>query len=278
MSRTIGEWLDFFRKNGADLRELTWLLAEVEGLAKNVIWDPRSKIEFSQEQEEWFCKRAKRLLLGEPLAYILGFVEFLSCRIELSPQVLIPRQETEILVEQVCAYLDQQTVSGRVLWDVCCGSGCIAIAIKKRFPLLHVVASDLSRDALLLAQKNANANGVDVEFRYGDLLIPFEGEVADDIVSNPPYLTYAEYQQLDASVKNFEPKHALLGGVQGVAFYERFAEEAHRFLIPQGRLWMEIGSTQGLLVQQLFASPPWCRSRLQQDWAGRDRFFSVERE
>lgn len=279
MRSSIGDWLSVFRGRGADVRELQWLLSELQGVGPISFFD-RFDPCFTEEQENWFCEKAERLVMGEPLAYVLGFVEFLSCRIETTPKVLIPRQETEILVEKICSQLQnqQERLSQRVLWDICCGSGCIGIAIQKRFPSLRVVASDLSVEALELAEKNAVANGVVLEFRQGDLLQPFEGEVADLIVSNPPYLSLEEYETVDSSVRQFEPKLALMGGVHGTAFYERLAKETHYFLRPQGQLWLEIGSTQGLFVEQLFANSPWRGGLLYQDWAGWDRFFSVERE
>lgn len=279
MRNSVGEWLSIFRSRGADGRELEWLCREVQGQEPIAFFD-RFDHYFTEKQEDWFCEKAERLVKGEPLAYVLGFVEFLSCRIETTPQVLIPRQETEILVEKICGQLEgqQELLSQQVLWDLCCGSGCMGIAIQKRFPSLRVVASDLSKEALDLAQKNAVANGVIVEFRQGDLLQPFEGEVADYIISNPPYLSQEEYEIAEPSVRQFEPKLALLGGVKGTAFYERLAEKAPDFLRSHGQLWLEVGSTQGVLVEKLFAHPPWRHGRLCQDWAGKDRFFSVERE
>ncbi len=279
MRRTIGEWLFFFCERGGNIRELRWLLAEGEGGKRGEFLDPFHYFS-SQEHESWFCEGAERLVAGEPLAYVLGFVEFLSCRIETTPHALIPRQETEILVEALCGQLQSQKgrLSQHVLWDICCGSGCIGIAIKKRFPALRVIASDVSADALELAEKNAVANNVEVEFRKGDLLEPFEGEKAHYLVCNPPYLSMQEYEQLDLSVKQFEPKQALIGGETGMLFYERLAGEGHRFLQPVGRLWLEMGSSQGKRIQQLFTTSPWLHGRLWQDWAGWDRFFSVERE
>ncbi len=113
---------------------------------------------------------------GEPLQYIRGEIEFLDCLIKLTPAVLIPRQETEILVDKIIGRLKRQELSGKILWDVCCGSGCIGIALKKKFPTLQVVLSDLSSEALQVARENAQANGVDVSFMQGDLLNPFAGK------------------------------------------------------------------------------------------------------
>ncbi len=194
----------------------------------------------------------KRAATQEPLEYILGSVEFAGCTIALAPSVLIPRPETEILVSLVVKKLEGKSLEGKVLWDVCSGSGCIGIALKKAFPALRVVLSDCSPDALRLAEQNAKTNGVAVEFEMGDLLERFHGASADIVVCNPPYLSTNEYLNAQHSVRAFEPKLALVGGEKGTEFYERLARELPGCLRTPALVALEIGWNQGAAVQAIF--------------------------
>ncbi|WP_068467870.1 peptide chain release factor N(5)-glutamine methyltransferase [Candidatus Protochlamydia phocaeensis] len=232
------------------------------------------------KSEEWANCQAylARRLKGEPLAYIKGTIEFYNCLIHVNPSVLIPRQETEILVDKIVHILSKEDLRGKTLWDVCCGSGCIGIALKKRFPLLQVVLADQSKEALELASYNANENKEDVVCLQGDLLTPFQGQKTHFFVCNPPYISEQEFEQLDPDVREFEPKLALLGGVSGIEFYERLAKELPVYLHPHSKVWFEIGYNQGEAVQALFKSPPWKNQHLENDWAGHNRFFFLENE
>ena len=196
----------------------------------------------------------KRRATGEPAAYISGQVEFSGVIIEVDRSVLIPRPETEILIEKM------GNLEG-VLWDVCTGSGAIGIALKKKFPNLKVIMSDISPDAIAVAKKNAQKNDVDVEILQGDLLEPFEGE-CDILVCNPPYIE--DYDALSREVKDFEPKLALEGGY---AFYEKLAKEKHRV---RKKIWLELGTGMGDRVKEIFGG-----GVSEPDWAGHDRFFHL---
>ncbi len=225
-----------------------------------------------QEQELTALRPlVKRCAEQEPVEYVLGTVEFAGCKLTVNRNVLIPRPETELLVEWV-----KKRKTGRVLWDVCTGSGALGIALKKMFPDLHVVLTDISAEALALAEQNARANGVEVELLQGDLLAPLKGRKADMIVCNPPYLSDAEFPQTDLSVRNFEPKQALVAGPQGTEFYERLAAA-----LPDhapSRVFFEIGATQGPAVSKIFSGPFWTKTFLERDWAGHDRFFFLEKD
>ena len=140
---------------------------------------------------QWLQRRGK----GEPLAYIHGLVDFYHCRFEITPAVLIPRQETEILTDKIAKRLEKENLEGKALWDLCCGSGCIGISISKQFPLLRVELADISPEAAAVAKNNAALNSVEVAVREGDLLAPFAGQKADFIVCNPPYVTEEEYSR-----------------------------------------------------------------------------------
>ncbi len=222
----------------------------------------------------WVMRRSKR----EPLQYIFGKVKFFDCDIKVTPDVLIPRQETEILVDKIAKALAKMELKEKILWDVCCGSGCIGISLKKRFPELKVILSDISPAAIEISIANAKMNGVEIECLNGDLLKPFAGKKADFVVCNPPYVTEEELASLDDEVRLHEPKLALLARESGLEFYARLATELPAMLNPKGRVWLEIGTGQKTAVQKLFCDPKWSSSQVESDWAGHDRFFSLEME
>jgi release factor glutamine methyltransferase len=154
----------------------------------------------------------------------------------------------------------------------------LGIALKKRLPLLSVVLADISPEALVLAEENAKINHVAVACVQGDLFAPFAGKTADFIVCNPPYISEDEYAALEADVKDYEPKKALVSGKSGLEFYERLADELPYFLSTPGKVWLELGCAQGESLKGLFSSRAWTMSRLEKDWAGLDRFFFLETE
>lgn len=219
---------------------------------------------------DWLKRAAK----NEPVEYIIGEVDFFGCAIKTDRRALIPRPETELLVERIANQVKDQ----KIIWDICTGSGCIGISLKKRFPSVEVYLSDLSSDALSLAKENGKKNGVEVQFCQGDLFAPFLGKKADLIVCNPPYVSTSEYLEIDASVRDFEPKQALVGGESGLDFYERLAVELPGYLMPGGMAFLEIGAAQGNRVKEIFASPIWKRMELFPDLSGKDRFFFLEKQ
>lgn len=208
----------------------------------------------------------KRCGKGEPPEYVIGEVEFFNCRIKVDANVLIPRPETEILAELVSRRIKKGT-----LWDVCTGSGYVGISLKKACPDLQVSLSDISPEALTLAAHNAQLNGVEVAILEGDLLAPFKGQKADCVVCNPPYISENEYTTLDPSVRDFEPKLALIGGKKGTEFYERLQRELPPYLNPGAHLFLEIGAGQAEEVKKLFP-----QGELFYDWAGHPRFYSIK--
>ncbi|MFI5343227.1 MAG: peptide chain release factor N(5)-glutamine methyltransferase [Chlamydiales bacterium] len=226
--------------------------------------------------EQWSGCRERLLLRlqGVPLPYIRGQVEFYGCTIQVNPAVLIPRQETEILVDKIVQDLIQDDLKGKSLWDLCCGSGCIGIALKKRFPDLQVTLSDRSSEAAVVARENARNNQAEVEVLEGDFLLPFDGRKVHYFVCNPPYISEVEFASLDWEVRGYEPSMALLGGETGFEFYERLVKELPNYLYPGARVWLEIGYQQGAALLQLFTGPDWTEIKVEKDWAGHDRFFS----
>lgn len=223
---------------------------------------------------EIFRKWIKRAASHEPFEYIVGETDFFGAKIKIDSRVLIPRPETEIMADLISKRIEKKTS----LWDLCTGSGCIGISLKKRFPRLEVALSDLSEEAISLARENAKKNGVDVECLIGNFLSPFAGRKADCIVCNPPYVSAEEYLQLDPSVRSFEPKMALVAEDEGFAFYERLAKEAPQYLKDGGSLFLEIGWMQGERVKKIFEGPLWKKGELLQDLSGKDRFFFLEKQ
>jgi release factor glutamine methyltransferase len=228
-----------------------------------------------QEQElDQFRASIARRGKGEPVEYVLQEIEFFGCSLEITSDVLIPRPETELLLERICKAVTVE----KIAWDLCTGSGCLGIGLKKKCPQLAVTLSDLSPQALSLAKKNACRNQVEVECLEGDLLAPFVGRKADLVIVNPPYITQEEYDSLSQEVKQFEPKMALLAGPTGLEFYARLAEELPNYLTPRARVFFEIGAGQGASVEKLFSANHWRIKSLDKDYSGHDRFFFLEFE
>ncbi len=213
---------------------------------------------------------------GEPVEYILGEIPFADLVLKITDDVLIPRQESEILVEKVAHQLEKDGgLEGKILWDLCTGSGALGLSIKKRFPMLQITLSDLSAKALDVAKENAKRNQLSVSFRCGDFLQPFAGEKAHYILCNPPYISKNEYEGLSYEVKDFEPMLALVGGEDGFYYYRLLAQEISNVLLPDGKCFLEIGHQQGGQVKQIFQD---FSGRIEKDWSGLDRFFFLEME
>lgn len=225
------------------------------------------------------CRTALlRRAQGEPVQYIHGKMEFYDCQFKVNRAVLIPRHETEILVDKIVQIIADQDLTEKVLWDLCTGSGCIGISIKKAYPQLNVHLSDISTEALAVAKENASENEVHVSIHQGDLLLPFEGKKAHFIVCNPPYISENEWDKLDVEVRNYEPRQALIAGPSGLEYYERLAAQLPNYLYPHAKVWMEMGAGQGNQIKDLFKNPCWVKKQVEKDWAGHDRFFSLEIE
>ncbi len=212
-----------------------------------------------EELEAFLQKRAANV----PLQYLLGETEFMSLTFKVSPAVLIPRQDTEILVEKCIELLrdriklsnEENSIirSVRVL-DMCTGSGCIAVSIAHYCPESRVVACDVSRSALEVAKINSERTGLQnrLEFRCGDLFEVLDGEERFElIVSNPPYIETETVSGLQTEVRDHEPYIALDGGADGLDFYRKIAAEAPKFLIRGGHLAFEIGYNQAESVSRL---------------------------
>lgn len=196
----------------------------------------------------------KRRLAGEPVAYLLGEHEFWGLPLYVDPHVLIPRPDTETVVEVARGTRADRAAPCRVL-DVCTGSGALALALAKELPAAEVVATDVSPEAVAIARRNAERNGLAsrVDVRQGDLFAPVAGEAFDLIVSNPPYIASAVIPTLSAEVQR-EPRLALDGGADGLVFYDRICAETPRYLAPGGALVVEHGFDQADAVRARFVA------------------------
>lgn len=211
---------------------------------------------------EMLQKRAKHV----PLQYLTNEQEFMGLSFYVNRHVLIPRQDTEILVEEV---LGDVTADKRIL-DMCTGSGCIAVSIAAFGQAVLVAASDISEKALEIAKKNAEMNGVQIEFFKSDLFDRIEGKF-DIIVSNPPYIRTNEIEELMPEVRDFEPRGALDGMEDGLCFYRRIANDAKSYLTACGALYFEIGCEQAEDVSSILIGQGYQKLRVVKDYAGLDR-------
>jgi release factor glutamine methyltransferase len=206
-----------------------------------------------------FCDLIERRLAGEPIQYITGEAEFYGLPFHVNRDVLIPRPETEHLVEKAIALAQKLRLSGanpvpRIV-DVGTGSGAIAVALTCALPFAEITATDISPAALAVAKANAARHGVAPRIRFfeGDLLEPVAGEQFEMVVSNPPYVPESDRATLDVEVRDYEPAQALFAGQDGLAIYRRLIPAAFGALVPGGCVALEIGCGQQVAIQALLA-------------------------
>jgi release factor glutamine methyltransferase len=237
--------------------------AEAQILLAHVLQCNRVDLLVRYDQQPTEAERARyreliqRRVAGWPVAYLVGTRDFYLLSFEVTPAVLVPRPETETLVLEALGYL--KPVDAPEVLDLGTGSGCIAISIAHQKKDALVTAVDVSPDALAVAKRNAIKHGVAerIEFLQGDLFTTLaDGTMFDLIVSNPPYIAPGEFAALAADVREHEPRIALDGGPDGLAFYRRIAAGVEPFLKPGGRLLMEIGYTQDEAVRSILAARP----------------------
>lgn len=222
------------------------------------------------EQQKTYIEYITRRANGEPLSYITGVKEFMSLEFKVNKNVLIPRPETEHLVELTLNWAKKQHCPS--ILDLCTGSGAIAVSLSYYLKnKARVYGADISADALETAQKNADYNNANVDFFAMDALNFIEiPQKYDAVISNPPYIETDIINTLDANVKNYEPHIALDGGSDGLIFYKRITNNARKILKPKGLLAFEIGHNQGDSVKKLMANN-FYDVKIQKDLAGLDR-------
>ena len=257
---TIGRLLtwttDFLKERGADSPRLDAevLLAESLGCERIGLYTAFDEVA-DEKTRTAFRELVRRRAQGTPVAYLVGRREFYSLNFHVTPDVLIPRPETELLVVRLLDLVaERKNDSPPTIADVGTGSGIVAICAAKQLTQCHVTAIDLSPAALEVARRNAAEHGVDdrIEFVHGDLLEAVTAEQRFDfIVSNPPYVTSSEWAELDRDVKDFEPRIALDGGESGTEIIQRLVDQATRRLKPGGHLLNEIGPTISDAVESI---------------------------
>ena len=266
---------DDLKKKGVEKPRLDAeiLLSHTLGLSRLELYTNFDK-PMSPNERESFKSLLKRRREREPIAYILGHKEFYSMDFCVSSSVLVPRPETELLVDRV---LKETGKDGEAtIVDIGTGSGCIAVAIAKN-STNKVYASDISKEALTVAQKNASQNEAAVTFAQGSLLAPFEpGLLFDGIVSNPPYIETETLAGLSPELA-FEPKGALDGGADGLDVIRPLVDEAKGRLVNGGFLLFEIGFNQGEAAKVLLASEGYEGIEIIKDLAGHDRALFARR-
>lgn len=226
-------------------------------------------------QEETFLAYLERAAQGEPIPYIIGSAPFYGMDLHVSPAVLIPRPETEQLVETAVSWAKDHPACHIV--DVGTGSGCIPIALARELPQARIQATDISADALVIAQQNA-AQFVPnrITFHRGNLLHPITQPI-DLITANLPYVTDQEWTMLDDGVKLYEPQVALKGGPDGLAIIRDLLNQAIHKLTSGGAIILEIGWQQGQAAQTAAAAHfPAAQIKLLQDYFGQDRFVTIQ--
>jgi len=208
------------------------------------------------------ASRAKRI----PLQYITGTQEFMGYTFLVSPATLIPRQDTEVLVEEV-----SRVAEGKRVLDLCTGTGCILLSLAKLCSLSRAVGTDISAGAVETARKNAMRLEAEAEFFCGDLFSAVPKERFDIIVSNPPYIPSAVIETLMPEVKEHEPVSALDGDTDGLRFYREICKNASKYLTSRGKIFFEIGCEQGADVSALLEENGFSEIRIIRDLAGLDR-------
>lgn len=247
------------------------LLEQICGTERNTLLVHGDRAVSAQEQrdyEEAIDRRSQRI----PLQQITGSQEFMGLTYQVNEHVLVPRQDTEILVEEVL----RELMDGMRILDLCTGSGCILISLLHYSNGCEGVGTDISTDALAVARRNAaELLGTDKRYFFGesDLFEQVEGRY-DIIVSNPPYICHSEIENLMPEVRDHEPALALDGGEDGLDYYRRIAAESPAYLNGGGRLYLEIGYDQGDAVQKLLLDRGFREVNVVQDYAGLDRVVS----
>ncbi len=257
------------------------LLEFIKGMDKNklfTIWATEQDEKSCNKYFELIDMRASRI----PLQHITGQQQFMDFMFKVERNVLIPRQETELLVEKVLEYCESNGKALNVL-DLCCGSGVIGISIDKMYKKAKVVCSDIDKNAIALTKLNKSTLKSKVDIKESNMFKAFKGKLAnkkfDIIVSNPPYIPSFEIENLQPEVKNHEPRLALDGGSSGLVFYETILSEAEFHLKKDGMLFLEIGYDQGLKLKEMAESKGIFEDiKIEKDLSGLDRIFMARKK
>lgn len=276
--RDVVAWMtDDLRKRGVDGARLDaeLVVAQALGIERIKVIVEGERL-LSPQELETIRALFRRRRGYEPVAYLRGYREFYGRNFRVDKRVLVPRPDTEILVEEALRRMRPVDLSARVL-DLCTGSGCVAITLKLERPTVSVDATDVSEGAVAVARDNAQRLGAvwNVRFVVGDLFAPLEkGRKYDLITANPPYIATDEIATLQPDIRDHEPRIALDGGADGLDLVRRIVAEAPKWLAENGALAMEIGAGQAPEVEQIFRAHGFDDVRRTKDYGGHDRVVS----
>ena len=258
------------------------LLSHVLGLKRIDLYTQFNK-QVPRQQLDQLHALVKRAGLYEPVAYLTGKTEFYSLELDITADCMIPRPETELLVQRAIEFLRTRT-GIQYVCDLCTGSGCIAVAIAKNFMNARVTATDIFAAALEVAARNVEKHRLNehIQLLCGDLFEPviqqLDGCQFDLIVCNPPYVSTDEYEKLEKNVKDYEPKSALYAGTDGLDVYRRLIIKADDFLKPGAALMLEIGYAQGSAVKELLEQTGvFAEVKIEKDFHNNDRIVIAKK-
>jgi release factor glutamine methyltransferase len=268
---------EFLAKKDVDSPRL-----QAELLLAHILKLPRMKLylnferALSESETNTFRELVKRRAQREPLQHITGSTSFCGLEIAVNRHVLVPRPETELLADAGWSFLSTSSAQPPTALDFGTGSGCIAVALAAKSPAAKITALDISPEALNVAQQNASKNNLAdrIQFVQGnDFTALPEGDQFDLIISNPPYIPTAEIATLDPEVRDYDPRGALDGGLDGLDFYRKIAAAAKKFLRPEGKLMLEFGDGQGAAIRDIFTSENWIVEAIREDYNQRERIL-----
>ena len=248
------------------------LLCGVLKIKRNILVTLRQET-LTQEQYQQYQNYLTRRITGEPVDYILGTSEFMGLTFKVNPNVLIPRPETELIVEHANKFIKEN--NSKTVLDLCTGSGAIAISVAHYNDNISVVASDISKKALQIAKDNAVTNNVSnkIEFLESNMFDNIIDKKFDIIISNPPYVTEKEYKGLEKEIF-FEPKTAFLAGEDGLNFYRIIANKVSQHLNPRGILLLELNANISLQIADLFSD--FLFVKIVKDYSNLDRILIAQ--
>jgi len=271
---------EYLANKGIDSPRLSaeLLLSHVLGLKRIELYTKHDQV-VGKQQLDQLHDLVQRAGKHEPVAYLVGKTEFYSLELNVTPVCMIPRPETELLVQRAIEFL-RTRVGGQFVCDLCTGCGCIAVAIAKNFTHARIIATDISDAALEVAARNIEKHGHEdrIQILQGDLFEPIipqlDIEKFDLIVCNPPYVSVAEYEVLERNIRDYEPKISLFAGRDGLDIHRRVIEKASDFLKPDGALMLEIGYAQGPAVEELLEQTgAFAGTKIEKDLHNNDRII-----
>ena len=267
---------DYFKSKAFEnpKQEIEWLLCDLLGLKRIDLYVKfEDKINNSKlnKLKSWIKRRVKR----EPLQYITGETEFYGLKFKTTPQALIPRPETERLVDLTLLSIGNN--SDLKLLEIGAGSGCVSIAISNKKPMVNILSLDVSKDALELAETNAELNNCkNIKFLEMDFLNDVPNEKFDILISNPPYIPEKEIENIMPEVKNYEPRIALTDNGDGLTFYHRIAKRAKTLINPNGFILLEVGlGEHPQKVLSLFKESKFDQLELIKDFNNNERILKI---